>query len=152
MNSFCSLTCGIFPHLDPLGDTVSLRVSASPRGWQKPLEENKKETKSFNGSSPPVQNSSCSDPLLPHRVTHLFAQPHLSRYYRDNVHFHHQQHAVEHEAGEHFVSYQDRHVLLLFLNDPSRAARGCQRSSEVGACVKLRKEKVRVSPREEAFL
>lgn len=41
----CTLTSGIFPHMDLLCDTVNLRVSARPRGWQKPFrEEAKKQT------------------------------------------------------------------------------------------------------------
>lgn len=98
------------------------------------LKVEEKEKKSFHGGeNVPRQNSRRKkvrpfDPSWWFAATHLFAQPHLSRYYRQNVHFYHQKHAVEQEAGEGFARYRGCHAVI------SLPRLEGTRSSPVGGC------------------
>lgn len=60
------------------------------------------------------------------KAAHLFSQPHLSRYYRNHVHFYHQKNGVENKTGKNFICYHGCHGLceldtLLKSNERSEA-------------------------------
>lgn len=97
----CYSTSGISRHRDLLCGTVILRVSTRPPGSQKPSF---RRNMLYNISIVRTQYFRCSSRFLP-MGSHLFAQPHLSRYYCDDVHFNNQQSAVESKTGEHFARY-----------------------------------------------
>lgn len=155
----CSLTSGISPRMDPPCGTAALRVSVRPRGWQKPFRGKKKFARvkdqlfKFMIMIMLQKNLSlCAPLLLSNSATHLFTQPHLSRYYGYYVHFHHQQHAIEHKTGENFISYHGCHGLSeLSTLSCVGIEEELQEWVRKAACVKLQR-KVRVHSRGEAAL